>query len=58
MILSAKPSIKGFATAERKAITQTLSARLNIAPIAFSVRKLNLFIVPKERHGSARSAIV
>ena len=41
-----------------KAMTQTFRAQLNMQPIAFSVRKLNLLIVPKERHGMVKSAIV
>ena len=40
------------------AMTQILIARLNIAPIAFSVRNAKFSVTPKASSGMVRSAIV
>ena len=40
------------------AITHILIARLNIAPIAFSVRNANFSVTPKARSGMVSSAMV
>ena len=53
-----KLSMNGTAMLLMNAMTQILMARLNIAPIAFSVRNANFSVTPKARSGMVSSAMV